>query len=286
MPELPEVETIKNDLNKKILKKKIREVVILKKGTVRGDARKFKNILRGNYFEDIGRIGKLLIFKIAPGDNFLLVHLKMTGQLIFRKKGKVIAGGHSQPEGDDFLPGKHTRVILKFSDDACLLFNDLRRFGYMQIVGEKELEDVLKNYGIEPLTKKFSLENFTEALDRRKISVKAVLLNQKIIAGIGNIYADEILFAAGIKPDRKVDSLSKKEILTIHNSAQKIIKQAIKYRGTTFNDYVDSDGNSGNFVKHLKVYGRAGKKCVRCGGIIKKIKLVGRGTHYCPDCQV
>jgi formamidopyrimidine-DNA glycosylase len=285
MPELPEVETIRRDLSAKIIDKKIKNICIGKKRIVKNSSQKFIKTLTGNKFIKIDRMGKLLIIGLQDNKQYLLVHLKMTGQLIYCYKGKYVAGGHSLPKIGDSLPNKYSHVIFSFADGSRLFFNDLRQFGYLEIVDAKKLKKVKSKFGIEPLTNNFKLENFKVILKKRTAPIKAVLLNQQLVAGIGNIYADEILFAAKILPTRPANSLRDNEIKNIYLAAEKIIKTAIKYRGTTFNDYVDAQGNVGSFVKHLKVYGRAGKKCLRCGGIIKKIKLGGRGTHFCSECQ-
>ena len=330
MPELPEVETIKNDLKKRILRKKIVGIEIRKRKIIKNKSTDFIKILKGNFFSNLDRIGKLVICELADKKNFLLIHLKMTGQLIYCNKGEIVAGGHENtltpppdtlrvrrragsplpaqagspilplsgrmgeggyesrkiPGVGDKLPGKHTHIIFKFKDGAELFFNDLRQFGYFKMVNKEELEKIVKDYGIEPLTKDFTIKKFREVLKNRKTSIKAVLLNQKLIAGIGNIYADESLFLAKIKPSRQAGSLLNKEIKELFKAISFIIKEAIKYRGTTFNNYVDTSGRKGNFAKLLKVYKREGGRCLRCptGTIIKK-KIAGRGTRYCDKCQ-
>ncbi|MFH1326414.1 MAG: bifunctional DNA-formamidopyrimidine glycosylase/DNA-(apurinic or apyrimidinic site) lyase [Candidatus Falkowbacteria bacterium] len=294
MPELPEVETIRKDLFRKILNKKIKDVAIKKPRLVKSGAIKFKKELIGNVFKKINRRGKLLYIKLQTG-KFLLIHLKMTGQLIYQKGRQVIAGGHGQPKIDE-LPNKFSHIIFTFNDNSQLFFNDMRQFGYMKIIDKDELEKVLADYGAEPLDKEFTLVRFREILHGKKISIKQLLLNQKFIAGIGNIYADEICFYAKVKPSRAIFSLSESEIKKLYQGCKKIIKQAIAKRGTTFNNYRDANGNKGSFIKFLKVYGRAGEVCKRCQpkagaprahktGVIKKIKQGGRGTHYCNKCQ-
>ncbi|MDD5071848.1 MAG: bifunctional DNA-formamidopyrimidine glycosylase/DNA-(apurinic or apyrimidinic site) lyase [Patescibacteria group bacterium] len=288
MPELPEVETIKNDLKKRILGKLIIGVEIRGKKAVKSRPVDFIKILKGGSFSGLDRIGKLLIFELADKKNFLLIHLKMTGQLIYCGEGGIVAGGHETGrEGDETgaLPGKHTRLIFSFKDKAGLFFNDLRKFGYAKIVNKKELEKIKGGYGPEPLAKKFTLMALERVLEGKNAPIKAILLNQGLIAGIGNIYADEALFEAGIKPDRRAGSLSGKEKEALFKAINKVIKKAIKYRGTTFSNYVDPSGRRGGFIKLLKVYHREGEKCKRCGGLIKKIKTAGRGTRFCEKCQ-
>ena len=167
-----------------------------------------------------------------------------------------------------------------------LFFNDMRKFGYLKLVSEEGLGKLLeKNYGPEPLTPGFTLDVFKKSLAHTNVKIKAALLNQKLIAGLGNIYVDEILWAARINPERPAKGISVAEFKKLFEAINKIIKLAIKHRGTTFSDYVDSKGQSGSFSRFLKVYGRSGEKCPNCHGLLRKMKIAGRGTHYCPVCQ-
>jgi formamidopyrimidine-DNA glycosylase len=210
----------------------------------------------------------------------------MTGQLIYRIGEKIFAGGHSMSTLQTELPDKHTQFIITFADGSKLYFNDLRRFGYVKIVDSLELERIKKTYGIEPLTKAFTLDAFTTVLKHKKTILKAFLLNQKYLAGVGNIYADEIAHNAHLKPTRNLSTLSAHDIAALYTSIQKILAKAVKHRGTTFNNYVDSDGNKGNFSTHLKVYEQAGEPCDHCRtNLIKKTRVAGRGTYWCSECQ-
>lgn len=291
MPELPEVETVRLDLEAQLLNKKIKKIEVLNPGTVGGDAINFSSSLVNTSFSAISRRGKLLIFTSSHRGLFLLAHLKMTGQLIYRIKNQIIAGGHSlsshsfdQAVGGE-LPSKHTRLILSFSDGSNLFFNDIRKFGYLKLVNSSELAKIVNNYGPEPLDKLFILSDFTTRLKKRRISIKAALLDQKLVAGIGNIYVDEILFASGVRPERSAASLTTKEISKIYQAIKKILALAIVSRGTTFSNYVDGSGNKGNFSQYLQVYGRGDLSCLKCGLAIIKTKVAGRGTHYCEHCQ-
>lgn len=290
MPELPEVETIRRDLAA-LIGKNIIALNIINPKTASHSAAFFKKALVGKKIIKIERRGKLLIL-VFPGDLFLLIHLKMTGQLIFQSRNKKIVGGHSLATGSyeksvgGKLPNKHTRAIFYLSGGGELFFNDLRKFGYLKLVNGEELKKIIeKNYGPEPLTPEFTISRFREILKGRKTNIKAVLLNQKLLAGLGNIYVDESLFSAGIRPMRSASKLTSKEIEKLFKEINKLIKKAIAYRGTTFSNYVDSKGQKGNFSKLLRVYGRGGKPCVICGETISKVKIAGRGTHYCPNCQ-
>ncbi len=285
MPELPEVETIVNDLNKKIINKKISKVEINLQKIVKNNLKDFIQTLKNNSFEQVLRRGKLIIFKLNKDDQFLLIHLRMTGQLIYQEGNKIIAGGHSEKNRDFSFPNKHTHVVIIFQDKSKLFFNDQRQFGVLKIVDHKNLDKELKKIGAEPLSSKFSFSYFSDLLLNRKGNIKAFLLNQKYIAGIGNIYADEILFASHIYPFRKIESLKLKEKEDLFKNIKKILKQAIKFRGTTFNNYVDANGNKGRFIEKLKIYKKEGTKCKRCKNIIKKTKIAGRSTRYCSKCQ-
>ncbi len=296
MPELPEVETIRRGLKANILHKKITKVEVLKPKLIKADLAEFRGILTGNSFANIQRIGKLLIFELnSPPDKgereggvkkFLLIHLKMTGQLIWQKGREKIMGGHYEPHQSYEFPNKYSHVIFDFADGGQLFFNDLRQFGYLKIVDEQELAEIRGKYGIEPGTDDYTWENFRGVLVKRhKMVLKAFLLNQQIIAGLGNIYVDEACFRSQILPTRKVGSLSDKEAKLLFEKIREIIAEAVEMGGTTFRNYRDALGGKGNFTDKLQVYGRAGQPCLICGTPIEKIKLAGRGTHFCPKCQ-
>lgn len=306
MPELPEVETIRRDLDQRLAGRRVVSVDILSPKTALPSAAFFIKHLSGRTIVGLDRRGKLLIVRLFPLKgkrsplgvaSYLLIHLKMTGQLIYIDAERKIAGGHSlsatrlgesawQSAVGGELPGKHTRAILSLSGGARLYFNDLRKFGYLKLVSSQELDRLIHvNYGPEPLMPDFTPTALSAALSGKKVSVKALLLDQKRIAGLGNIYVDEVLYAARINPRRLAGSLRPREIGKLHSAINRIIGLAIKHRGTTFSDYVDSSGTRGNFSRFLKVYGRQGGRCGICRGPITKIKLAGRGTHYCPSCQ-
>ncbi|MBI2627928.1 MAG: bifunctional DNA-formamidopyrimidine glycosylase/DNA-(apurinic or apyrimidinic site) lyase [Candidatus Niyogibacteria bacterium] len=286
MPELPEVETIRRDLCKKIIGKKITVVEIREKKIAKPDSRTLIKTLLGNKFTAIERIGKLLIFHLKRKNFFLLAHLKLTGQLVYCPL--------ATPQ--KFTPlnsceanlTRFTRTIIYFNDQSRLYFNDLRKFGWLKIADKTEKEKIIKeSFGPDAISKDFNYPYFKNRLvSRKKSRIKAVLLDQRITAGIGNIYADESLFAAGLKPSRKAGSLKDAEIKKLFAAVKKILKKAIKRRGTSISDYVDGQGQPGNFSEYLKVYQREGKKCLRCKkGIIKKIYDSGRGTRFCDYCQ-
>jgi len=276
MPELPEVETIRRQLSKKILYKKIKEVEVFDPRIIQGSSvDDFKKIVSGKKVKNISRKGKLLIFELSE-NYYLVVHLKLTGQLILQEK-----------EGIEKRK-KYTSVIYVFSDGKKLFHNDLRKFGYVCLLNKKQLKKFLeeKKYGIEPLSKEFTLDKFkTLLLKKPKSKIKPLLMDQSFIAGIGNIYSQESCWCAKILPTREVKTLKDKEIKDLYNCLIKILKEAIIYRGASADAYVDIYGEKGDYLSKLKVYGREGKKCYRCGAKIKKITLAGRGTYFCPKCQ-
>ena len=286
MPELPEVETIRRDLRRKILNKPIERVQIWFGKAVGGKQAETIDFLFKSRFVDVERRGKLLIFRLDDKPGAALLHLKMTGQLIYKEKDNIFAGGHSFSEIKTDLPNKHTQAAITFTDGSTLFFNDARRFGYIKIVNEDELKKTLAKYGIEPLQQDFTLEAFRTLIKKKKMAIKAFLLNQTLIAGIGKIYADEICHAAHIKPTRRTSTLTIRDVKNLYEETQRIIALAIEYRGTTFNNYVDSEGKTGNFSNLLNVYERTGETCRTCKkGTIQKIRVAGRGTHWCPQCQ-
>ncbi len=283
MPELPEVETIVRDLEKKLRHKKITGLESLDIKVFQLTPGQVKKII-GKKIKEVRRRAKMIIIDL--GDDFLVIHLKMTGQLVLKTRSGLIAGGHPIINAGNELPNKFTRVIFKFSGANALFFNDVRRFGWIRLISKDDFLKLDKSFGAEPLAPGFTLEYFKRALSgKKKTSIKQALLEQGLIAGIGNIYADEALFLAGLRPFRRVKSLKSKEMEKLWRVIPGLLKKAIKYRGTSFSDYVDALGRRGNFIKFLRVYGRAGEKCFRCGGAVEKMKLGGRSTHWCGRCQ-
>lgn len=288
MPELPEVETIRRGLAGRLTGKKITAVEVKKERLVRGSKATFRKALLGQKIAGIERRGKLLAFRLDPNSDkkYLLIHLKMTGQLIYRFGSQTVLGGHGEGVQPEELPNKYSYIIFTFADGSKLFFNDRRQFGYMKVASAEEKEAIWQAFGIDPLDRRlYSWERFRQALGGRKTLLKMVLLNQRVIAGIGNIYADEICFAAKVRPQRRISSLREAELKALYKASLKIITAAVRARGTTFSDYRDAAGRMGGFHKLLKVYGRGGAACVRDGATLKKIRAAGRGTVYCPICQ-
>ena len=281
MPELPEVETIRRGLEKRILNKKIVQVKVLEKKSFIGEAEE----VLGRKIEKLGRRGKVLILELSKGESFL-IHLRMTGQLIYIGRERF-AGGHPNESFVEELPNKQTRVIIEFSDGAKLFFNDQRKFGFIKVVKTEKIEEeaFIRKLGKEPW--EITVEEFYEKLKRHKNSaIKAVILDQEVIAGLGNIYADEALYFSGIRPTRKAGEISKLEAKRLILGAKTVMERSLEAGGSTIKNYVKADGTRGNYLDlFAKVYGRGGEKCEKCGGEIKKIKVGGRGTHYCEECQ-
>lgn len=287
MPELPEVETVRIQLLDKVVGKTIQAVEVLHPKTV-GEDENIEDALVGKTIEHIDRVGKLMIFSFkGQSDLFLLAHLKMTGQFFFVDAvGDVSGGGHSMTEADiRELPGRHTRVIFHFVDGATLYFNDMRIFGYVRRADLATVEKAKAGFGPEPIDPTFDREQFIDRLRKRKTAVKAALLDQSLVAGLGNIYVDEALFKAGVRPTRKANTLTKTEARRIAAAAGAVMKTSIEVGGTTFQHFKDTGGQNGNYTDYLQVFGRQGQPCPVCGTPIKKIRVAGRGTHYCPQCQ-
>lgn len=269
MPELPEVETVKETLKRKILKKHIEKIKILYTGIIEKDLEGFKKNIIGQTINDIKRRGKYLIFEL---DDYCLVsHLRMEGKFFLKKDEEKIE--------------KHEHVIFDLGD-ITLRYHDTRKFGKMYLVKKEEVYEVnpLKKLGYEPWDKKLSKEYLKQKLERN-IPVKTLLLDQEIISGIGNIYADEILFLSKILPSLKGSELTFNDCENIITNTKVILEKAIKLGGTTIRSYTSSLGVTGRFQNELMVHQREGKKCLKCQSTILKTKVGGRGTYYCPYCQ-
>ncbi|MBU0672494.1 MAG: bifunctional DNA-formamidopyrimidine glycosylase/DNA-(apurinic or apyrimidinic site) lyase [Candidatus Margulisbacteria bacterium] len=287
MPELPEVETIKRGLKKAIVGKKIADFDSDWHKAINKPLRQYQRILMGTKILNVDRRAKMLVLTLL-NDWRILVHLKMTGQLVFRDKKKCLIGGHSIETNCENLPNKFTHAIFTFADDSHLYFNDVRKFGWVRLYSANELAKVFEKMqlGPEPLTSEFTSGCLTEIMRQRpKARVKQFIMDPKNLVGVGNIYSDEVCFFARVRPDRRVGTLKDKEIKLIHKGIIKILKAAIMAQGTTFSNYVNTDGEAGAFTKQLKVYQRHGKKCYSCKGRIIKMKIGGRTSSFCPKCQ-
>jgi formamidopyrimidine-DNA glycosylase len=270
MPELPEVETVRRSLLPLIVGQKPRRIEIFNESVVAcGDLAD----LLGLEIMDIGRRGKYLIIYFEK-ELTLVVHLRMTGRLLWRE----------QP-----LPlPKHSHVVFRMEQGGELVFADVRRFGRLWLVPQSGLKEIsgLCKLALEPLDEGFSSENLQQNLQRhKKAPIKAVLLDQTVVAGLGNIYVDEVLFAAKLNPMRLTGNLTESEIAVLAEVMPQILAYAIEKRGTTFRDYVDGNNQSGTYQDFLKVFHKEGEKCSVCGTVILKTKVGGRSTFYCPNCQ-
>lgn len=287
MPELPEVETLARELKRAVVGQTIKSVTVrVPKMVLPLTADAFAKQLRKKKIVTVARRAKIVVISLSDG-NSILVHLKMTGQLIFvPKQGKMVVGGHPQQGGGNGLPNRYTHVDIHFSNGSTLYFNDLRKFGWMKLVTPAEREIILSPHGVEPLSRQFTSTLFTELLTKYpRRTIKQTLLDQSLIAGLGNIYVDEASFLARVLPTRRIASLAKSEITKLHQGILDVLKLSIKKKGTSARNYVRADGTKGGFVPFLNVYGRAKQDCKRCGDQIRKTKHAGRGTHYCPVCQ-
>jgi len=274
MPELPEVQTIVTGLNE-ILKGKTITNTYIYDDMVIGypDKKQFIEKSKDKKIMSISRRGKYIIVNFDNNQYRLVIHLRMSGKLLYKER----------QEGRE----KHTHVVFEFNDNTDLRFNNVRKFGRLYFIEDDKFENAgnIDNLGLEPLSDKFSLRLLKEMLDKRKGMIKPLLMNQEFIAGIGNIYADEALFLAKIRPDRKANNLNEKEINALYKQLRKILRKGIKMGGTSISDYVNALGETGKFQKELNVYQREGQKCKICGEEIQKKKISGRSTRFCPNCQ-
>ncbi|MFT8882933.1 MAG: DNA-formamidopyrimidine glycosylase [Liquorilactobacillus hordei] len=272
MPELPEVETVRQGLRQLVLNKKIRNVRVLYPKIINGDTDIFIETVEGLTIKEIGRRGKYLIFNFNEGTS-LVSHLRMEGKYFVRQTGDEIE--------------KHTHIIFEFTDGKQLRYNDVRKFGRMELVRTDKVNDLkgIKKLGPEPTETDFDLENFTNKLKNKNKMIKPALLDQTLVAGLGNIYADEVLWMSKINPETPARHLGKKEISILRNAIIAELAKAVKAGGTTIRSYTNAFENSGAFQFELNAYGKTGEPCSRCGTLIKKIVVAQRGTHYCPNCQ-
>ncbi len=294
MPELPEVETLKRELSKVLVGLKIKDGQVLWPKTVSPLApTDFIKQIKNKKILAVRRRAKMLFLDLE-GSLALAVHLKMTGQLIFVPSrtvllgdlSRTVLGGHPDNQMLEKQPSKYTRLIFEFTDKSKLYFNDLRKFGWVKLVDDTQMSRLVERVGPEPLSPVFTpqvLINIFKKYPNR--TIKQLLLDQTLVAGIGNIYADEACFLSKLKPNRKSFTLKPEQIKTLRDNIIKVLKLSIKNKGTSSRNYRRSDGSQGGFVPHLNVYGRGGKPCKVCTQVIQKIRHAGRGTQFCPSCQ-
>lgn len=272
MPELPEVETIKRSLSKKIIGLEITGVTVYLPKVIRmPDQAEFEDTIKGQKITGLSRRGKYLLVHLTSHLN-LIIHLRMTGRLVCTEASP---------------PVKHTHLVFHLDNGFELHFIDVRQFGRVILAHTTQLDTIqgLKDLGPEPLSDNFNISFLRRELKRRRTRIKSLLLDQAFIAGLGNIYVDEALNRARINPKRIACSLTPREISNLHRSIVEVLQDGIANRGTTFRDYVDGNGRAGNYQQLLRVYGREGLPCPNCKTGITKVKLGGRSTFFCPNCQ-
>jgi formamidopyrimidine-DNA glycosylase len=286
MPELPEVETIKIGLARLLPGKVVKDVAHDWPKSFPNAPEDVNKFLIGAKFKLVRRRAKVLIIELN-NEYSLVIHLKMTGQLVFRGK-EVFGAGHPNDSLIGELPDKSSRVVIDFKDGSKLFFNDQRKFGWMRLLPNVEVPEIdfMKTVGPEPLEADFTADKFIERIKTRpKSAIKAVLLDQKVLAGVGNIYADESLWAAKIHPLSPVNKVSKNRLITLHKELIAVLKLSIEKGGSTDRNYVNSEGKKGSYLSFANVFRKEGQPCPRCGTEIIKIRAAGRGTHICPKEQ-
>ena len=271
MPELPEVETVRRGLEKLILGKKITTIDIRYPKMIKTDLDQFQKELPGQVVKSIGRRGKYLLFYLT--DKVLISHLRMEGKYFYYP--------------DQVPERKHAHVFIHFEDGGTLVYEDVRKFGTMELFAPELLEAYFlsKKLGPEPTEQDFDLEIFIGALKKSKKHIKSHLLDQTLVAGLGNIYVDEVLWRAQVHPSRTSNSLTTQEARKVHDETINVLGQAVEKGGSTIRTYTNAFGEDGTMQEFHQVYDKAGQACSRCGTSIEKIQLGGRGTHFCPNCQ-
>ena len=271
MPELPEVETVVRGLRKRVLGKRVSLVNLLRPSLLEDESLKnFGRVLKNQQLNDIKRCGKFIIMDFSRGHS-LVTHLRMTGKYLALDKGHP--------------PDKQTRMIIEFSDGSALHYSDQRALGRLCLLRPGQTHKSVGKLGPDPFDSDFSVALFSEKLTGVNRELKDALMDQKLVAGIGNIYASEICFKAGISPFRRTIDLDQKELRKLHRLTVRILSKSIELNGTTFSDYRDVENSSGSFQKFLKVYGKKGGRCSRCKGEIIRAVQKQRSTFYCPGCQ-
>lgn len=283
MPELPEVETIRRQLNEVLPGKVVQSVQVLREKSFSGD----ENEVIGWTIDRVERKAKVLEMYFGNQEKMVITHLKMTGQLIYVDGDKRIVGGHPTADWVKTLPTKHTRIIWSFEDGSKLYFNDMRVFGWMKLVSKDKYLKETRKLVPDVVDEEFDANYLRQAIGKSRKPIKLVILDQDKIGGVGNIYANDALFLAKISPTRSASSLDDDEVAKLTDSIKQVINLGIKYGGASAADdkYVNISGLGGRYQDHFLVYQRDGKECLVCGNLIKKTRLGGRGTYYCDVCQ-
>jgi formamidopyrimidine-DNA glycosylase len=271
MPELPEVQTVVDSLKPYVLDKEIIEVEVLNEKLIANEDKKtLTEVVAGSKIEEVTRRGKYIVIKLSNG-YYLVTHLRMTGRFSYLEDKEEL--------------DKYDYIIFSFQEGDELRLGSKRKFTRLYLVTELEDAGGLGKLGPEPLSSQFTLAKFKELIAPRRGNIKLLLLNQKFLAGVGNIYADEILFRARVHPQRKADTLTEPEIEALYHEIREVLKEGIKFRGTTKWDYEDASGEGGSYQNQLQIYDRAGEECFKCETEVEKIKVGGRATYFCPQCQ-
>lgn len=286
MPELPEVETVKRGLGNLIIDKTIKAVDYNNPKSFPNSPDDISQFLINSKILNVRRRAKVLMIDLSTQYS-LVIHLKMTGQLVFVGKTRFGAG-HPNDSLIDALPDKSTRVTFEFKDGSHLYFNDQRKFGWVRLLPTIEIDniDFMKRVGPEPLEDDFTTKQFASRFKRRaNTTIKAALLDQSVIAGVGNIYADESLWGARIHPSTLVKNVSSAKLRLLYKELRDVMNLSIEKGGSTNRNYVNAEGKKGSYMDFARVFRREGQACPRCGTEIIKIRVAGRGTHICPRCQ-
>ncbi len=287
MPELPEVETVRRGLHELIIGRTVKKVVHDTPKSFPNASADVEAFLINATVTAVRRRAKVLLIDLST-EYTLVIHLKMTGQLVFRAADAAFGAGHPNDSLIGELPDRSTRVTFTFADGSHLYFNDQRKFGWARLLPTIEVPniDFMQKVGPEPLEHDFTPAAFKERFARKgKSPIKAALLDQTVIAGVGNIYADESLWGAKIHPLRKVATITDAEFDKLYHELRDVMNLAIEKGGSTDRNYVNAEGKKGSYIDFARVFRREGKPCPRCGTIIVKFKAAGRGTHICPNCQ-
>jgi formamidopyrimidine-DNA glycosylase len=286
MPELPEVETVKSGLQKLIVDRKIESVNCYWPKSLLISETEMDKFVIGASIINVDRRAKLLLIGLSS-EHTLVVHLKMTGQIVFRGE-ENFGAGHPSDSLIGKLPDRSTRVIITFNDGSELFFNDQRKFGWIKLVKTLKIKDenFIKKLGPEPLAKNFSSKDFIACIRKRQNSnIKSVLLDQTVVSGIGNIYADESLWSSRIHPTARVNATTDGQLERLFSELQSVLNLSINMGGSTDKNYVNAEGKKGSYLDFAKVFRREGQSCLRCETTVVKIRVSSRGTHICPKCQ-
>jgi len=287
MPELPEVETIRRGLSMLLPGRTVERTESTTPKSFPNSDADVRAFLVGAKITSIRRRAKVLMIDLSSSYT-LVIHLKMTGQLVFRSKGARFGAGHPSDSLIGELPDKSTRATLEFTDGSHLFFNDQRKFGWVRLVPTREVPniDFMRRVGPEPLEADFIWQLLRDRLQRRgNTTIKAALLDQSVIAGVGNIYADESLWGAKLHPARLVKTLTDSDFRRLHDALVDVLRLSIDKGGSTDKNYVNAEGKKGSYLSFASVFRREGQPCPRCGTVIIKIRVAGRGTHLCSHCQ-